>query len=53
MTSLQMTKLGGVADAPEGCAAIRKGVKGLEKWANRNCMNFNNGKCKALQPREE
>ena len=40
------TKLGGVADTPEGCVAIQRDVDRLEKWADRNLMKFNEGKCK-------
>lgn len=42
------TKLGGVADAPDGCATIQRDLDCLEKWVNRNLMNFNKGKCKGL-----
>ncbi|KAK4818078.1 hypothetical protein QYF61_004628 [Mycteria americana] len=37
------TKLGGVADTPEGCVAVQR------KWADRNLMKLNKGKCKILQ----
>ena len=40
------TNLGGVADAPEGCAAVQRDLNRLEKWADRNLMKFN--KCKVL-----
>ncbi|KAK4818016.1 hypothetical protein QYF61_004129 [Mycteria americana] len=42
------TKLEGVANMPEGCAAIQRDPNRLEKWANRILMKFNKGKCKVL-----
>ncbi|PKU27443.1 rna-directed dna polymerase from mobile element jockey-like [Limosa lapponica baueri] len=42
------TKQEGVADMPEGCAAIQRYLYRLEKCATRNLMKFNNGECKVL-----
>ncbi|GAB0183246.1 mitochondrial enolase superfamily member 1 [Grus japonensis] len=40
------TKLGGVADTPEGCAAIQRDMDRIEIWVERNLMKFNKGKCR-------
>ncbi|GAB0208678.1 mitochondrial enolase superfamily member 1 [Grus japonensis] len=42
------TKLGGVADRPEGCAAIQQDLDRLENWAKRNHMKFSKGECRVL-----
>jgi len=42
------TKLRGVADAPEGRAAIQRDLDRLETWAGRNLIKFIKGKHKVL-----
>jgi len=42
------TKLGGVNDTLEGCAAIQHDLDRLESWVQRNLMKFNKGKCSVL-----
>ncbi|GAB0182590.1 mitochondrial enolase superfamily member 1 [Grus japonensis] len=43
-----VTRLGGVADTPDGYAAIQGDHNRLKKWADMNFMEFNKGKCKVL-----
>ena len=42
------TKLGGMADTLEGCAAIQQDLNRLESWAERNLMTFHKSKCRVL-----
>ena len=42
------TELGGVADTPEGCADIQRGLDRLENWANGNLLKFNKRKYQVL-----
>lgn len=41
-------KLGGVAAAQDGCAAIQSDLGRLEKWDERNLFKFIKGKCQTL-----
>jgi len=40
--------VGGLADAPEGCAIIQQELDRQESWAGRNVMRFNKSKCRVL-----
>ncbi|PKU46574.1 hypothetical protein llap_3131 [Limosa lapponica baueri] len=42
------TKLGGLADTPEGCGTILRDLDRLESWAEKNLMRFNEGKWRVL-----
>lgn len=41
-------KFGGVADTPGGSNATLRDINRLEKWADRNLMQLNQGKYKVL-----
>jgi len=47
------TKLGGVADTPEGCATIQQDLDRLESWVQRNLMRFNKGQVQGPASGEE
>lgn len=42
------TKLGGVVEALDGCTVIQRDFDRQKKWASRNLMKFNTGKCEIL-----
>ncbi|GAB0202845.1 mitochondrial enolase superfamily member 1 [Grus japonensis] len=42
------TRLRGVTDTPEGCAAIQRELDRLEKWADKNLVTFNKERCEVL-----
>ncbi|PKU46085.1 rna-directed dna polymerase from mobile element jockey-like [Limosa lapponica baueri] len=42
------TKLGRLADTPEGCAAIQRDLNRLESWAEKNVTRFDKAKCRVL-----
>lgn len=46
------TKLGAVADIPEGHTAIQKVLSRQEAWVDRNLMKFSNEKCKGFLERK-
>ena len=43
------TKLEGVVDTPDDCAALQRDLDGMEKRADRNLVKFSKGKCKVLR----
>lgn len=46
--SADSTKLGGVANTPEGCAAIQRDLDRLESWVGKNLIKCNKDKCRVL-----
>ena len=46
--SANNTKLQGVADTTECCAAIQQDLNRVESWGERNMMRFNKSKCRVL-----
>ncbi|GAB0177745.1 mitochondrial enolase superfamily member 1 [Grus japonensis] len=46
------TKLGGMSDTPEACAANQRDLKRLEKWADGNLIQFNKENCQVLHLRK-
>ncbi|RMC15796.1 hypothetical protein DUI87_08000 [Hirundo rustica rustica] len=42
------TKLGEVAGTPQGCAALQRDLDRVERWAERNLLILNQGKCRVL-----
>lgn len=39
------TKLRGVADTQQGCAAVQRDLNRQEKWADQNLMQLNKAHC--------
>ncbi|TRZ09454.1 hypothetical protein HGM15179_017652 [Zosterops borbonicus] len=44
----EQCELGAVANTPGDWAALQKGLGRVERWAERNCVKFNKGKCRVL-----
>lgn len=45
------TKVGGVANTPQGCANFQQDLDGLENWMEKNLKRFNKSKCIVLHLR--
>lgn len=48
VTEVDDIKLRGATDTLKGRAVIQRDFERLEKWANMNAFQFNEGKCKVL-----
>jgi len=42
-----------VTDKPEDCAVVQRDMNRLGKWADRNSMKFNKGKCSPACGKEQ
>lgn len=42
------SKLGEVADAPEGHATIQRDIDSLNRWINKTVMKLNKDECRVL-----
>lgn len=47
------TNLEAGAGTPESWAALQRDLDRLERWAERNCQEFNKDKCRVLVPRHQ
>lgn len=42
------TKIGGVANTPEGCVALQRELERLRRWAEKKHLKVNKDKCRVL-----